>query len=167
MLASLLLCHVSCSVSLVVWGWGCFGFFSSYSLIALALEKRSLFHSRSCHDLPLLSHSMQCLSYPFSLFLYAYVRRQKKKEQLRSYCLLIILFCWRRFLQGRQWFSIFLYPNPGRAFCASLPEPVSCSVCHTTFTHLKWCQVISQAPRLTSQSKMHKPGQNTSLVLQK
>lgn len=37
-----------------------------------------IFHSCPCHNLPLLSHSMQCLSHPFSLFLYAYVRRQKK-----------------------------------------------------------------------------------------
>lgn len=101
--ASLLFCHDNHSVDFC-WGF-LFHFFPPCSLIALALEKRSLFHSLSHHDLPLLSHPVQCFGYPtfhhYSMLMLVDAKK-RKKEQLRSYCRLILLCCWGRFLQGRQ-----------------------------------------------------------------
>lgn len=51
--------------------------------------------------------------------------------------------------------------------CFSVWAPTGCSVCHQTLTEFEQCKVTLQAPQLTPQSKIHKPGQNSSLVLQK
>jgi len=123
--------HHACFFAMLITVWifvgvFCFVLFSPCFFIALALEKRSLFHSLSYNNSLLLSHPVQCFGSPtfhhYCMLMLVDTHTHKKSEQLRSYSHLILLCCWRNFFRADTDSASFVTKTTPRCF-AALSEP--------------------------------------------